>query len=200
MNQRLLFPVLFSSLLFASCTNDIAKYPPDWAPVSKEQNAECINFSGIYINKAIEAPTNQDKALHTKYPSLSVYLSELLVPFIPSRQYFEHKWVDTIELKGIDNGTLKITLWEKDKQIFQTTLNNKSDFSCTSQYLVLTDTSNPENMMGVTERFEKTKFSKGVDGSILVSEQKTDVGLFALVPYGEKTLQRYKFLPAGSLK
>jgi len=200
MNQRLLFPVLFSSLLFASCTNDIAKHPSDWAAVSKEQNAECINLNGIYINKAIEASTNQDKALHAKYPLLSVYLSELLVPFIPSRQYFEHKWADTIELKGVDKGKLKIILWKKNKQIFQTTLNNKSDFSCTSQYLVLTDTSSPENMMGVTERFEKTKFSKSVDGSILVSEQKTDVGLIVLIPYGEKTLQHYRFLSVSSLK
>jgi hypothetical protein len=188
------------AILLASCASNIAKTPQDWPKAVIPKNDTCINLAGFYINRAIEAPTNKDTAFHERKPQWAVYLSKLLVPYIPSREFVEHKWADSIELSDVENGRFTIILKKNNKQIFKIILNEHTDFTCSSQGLVITGRSSPANMMGITERFETTTFTRGVDGSILVSEQEVDVGTAIVIPYVGKTIQRYRFLTMGSLE
>jgi len=180
--------------------NTIAQPPQEWSKDASLPNDTCINLTGSYTNKAVEAPTNAGADWHKKSPSWSIYLSELLVPYIPTRDFVEHKWADTIEVSGVEDGKLEIILKKNNKKIFNKILNENVEFTCSPQGLVMKGRSSPDNMMGVTERFEERTFSKAVDGSILVSKQKTDVGVIILIPYGEKVVQRYRFLPVDAPK
>jgi len=180
--------------------NTIAQPPQEWPKAVSLPNDTCINLTGSYINKAVEAPDNADADWHKKRPSWSIYLSELLVPYIPTRDFVEHKWADTVELSGVEGGKLEIILKKNNKKIFQKTLNENAEFTCSPQGLVMKSRSSPDNMMGITERFEEKIFAKAVDGSILVSEQKTDVGVTMFIPNAGKVVQRYRFLPVDAPK
>ena len=201
MNPRWsLFLITTLAILLTSCASNIAKTPQNWPKAVTPKSDTCINLAGFYINRAIEAPTNKDAKFHKRNPKWAVYLSKLLVPYISSREFVEHMWADGIKLSNVENGKLTIILKKNNKQMFKTILREHTDFTCSSQGLVITDRSSPANMMGITQRFETINLAKGADGSILASDKEVDVGIAMLIPFTKKTIQRYRFLTMGSLE
>lgn len=183
---------LFAFLLVSCVGFKTAEYPPDWPGIGEAKNADCVSLSGVYSNKGMRAPTNYYKS----EPSLS----EMLVRYIPHTRYFDHKWVDRVEFTDIDNGKLKVTLWENTKQRFQTTLDNPRDVTCTPQYMILTEAGSGSGSTAFAIRTVKKKIGRGVDRSILVSYKETEYGLFLyFIPYWGTMVQRYRYLPADPI-
>ena len=180
----------FASFLLVSCVSDIAQFPSDWPEIAKTENARCIDLSGTYLNKGIGASTN-------KYRS-EVRLSSLLLLYIPGREYSDHQRVDTVELKGVENGMLEIIFWEKKERFFQTRLGNENDFKCMSEFLLMSNSQGEITSMSIGVRSHNTKIARGTDGSILASDERKGAGLaFFLIPGGERKLLWYRFLPAS---
>lgn len=191
----LLIPIF--SVLLTSCARDIAKYPLEWPDIATDNNRQCVSLSGSYDNKAIEAPTNLNRNFHEKNASWSIYLSKILIPYISDKDNFEHRLIDSVVLNSINAGKLEIQLEQNGKIKFKKTLNTQDDFVCTSQSVVLTGKTSPNNMMGISERFKNTTISNRVDGSLLAVVKETEVGTIVVIPYGEKLIQYYRFLPSG---
>jgi hypothetical protein len=180
-------------LLLASCASNVAQAPQEWGKAEKIPTNTCVNLSGTYINRAIEAPDNEYKSFHEENPRWSVFLSELLVPYIPSRDFVKHNWADTVKLNGIHHQKLEVILKKNGKSIFKKTLNEYEDFECSEDGVIIKTNRNSPNMMGITESFYKITVTKAIDGSILASNQKRDIGTIIVIPYTEKLIQRYKF-------
>jgi len=192
--------IIIICVLVTSCASNIAEYPHDWPKIMGDENRECVDLSGAYFNKAYDAPSNRDRDKHEKYKSWEIHLSKLLVPYIPERKNFKNEEAYIVEIKGVENDKLEMILKESGKIVYKKVLNKDKEFTCSSHYLEVKGRSSPENMMGITERFETTKYEKGDDGSLLVSVQETDIGTIVIVPYGEKVVQYYRFLPHSGAK
>lgn len=186
--------VICLSLGLESCANHISKIPPEWPSTINSVNNGCNNLSGTYINRAIEAPNNKEENFHRKNPRWAIYLSKLLVPYIPDRDIVEHRSVDTIELEGVDKNQLKISFKQKEKIIYTKLLSTKADFTCTSQALILENVTSPNNMMGISKEFSTISISKAVDGSIVASKKETEIGTIVVMPYREQVIQYYRFI------
>ena len=194
-----LFSVIILCLLLASCASTIAKTPKDWPESAKDNGKNtCIDLSGVYVNKAIEAPDNYERKFHQKNQRWAVYLSGLMIPFIPTRDFVEHQWADTVELKGVIDNQLEIVMWKRDKPIYRTVINDKKDFTCSARSLIIKSHYGPDNMMGISEKFTAIELSKGYDGSILAEFHEDELGVIIVIPYWDKKTQRYLFLPVTS--
>ena len=194
-----LFSIIILSILLASCVSMIAKTPQDWPETLKaDGNNTCIDLSGQYVNKAIEAPDNYERKFHEKNQRWAVYLSGLLIPYIPTREFVKHQWADAVELKGVTDSQLEVIMWKNDKPIYRTVFNDKKDFTCSASSLIIKSHYSPDNMMGISKQFTAVELSKGYDGSILADSHENEVGTIILIPYWGKKVQRYLFLPAHS--
>ncbi len=194
-----LFWIVILCIVLASCASKIAKVPQDWPKAVKgDDNNTCINLSGLYINKSIEAPDNYERKFHEKNQKWAAYLSGFLIPYIPTRGFVEHQWADIVELKGVIDNQLEVIMWKNDKQIYRNVLNDKKDFTCSARNLIIKSHYSPDNMMGISERFTTIELSRGYDGSILAELHESELGTVILIPYWDKKVQRYLFLPVVS--
>lgn len=195
--RTLLLTLLMVAL--SSCSS-VATLPNDWPQeASKSYDADCVNLSGIYTNKAIGAPTNIVKN--------AIFLSEFLIPYIPTKDFIEHKWADTIELESIGYDKLRVTMWNNRKVIYETTIFTSPDdsgnhrFACKDGHLKISNTRNTSSEFGISITTKTIIVSSASDGSILIRKNKSEVGVaFFLLPGSYTEVQYYRFLPMSPTK
>jgi len=193
--MKLYHPVLmvFLAIFLASCVNiSVSQRPKQWKPVPGTPENICANLAGTYLNKAIEAPDNQDRVRNENLGK-SIFLSEILVQYIPWKYFARHTWTDTVSLEYIDKEQLEVIFEKNGKNIFRKMFKKNEDFECSSGGLIFSETSNRSNEFGLDIRFEKKIITKSLDGSLIVTFQKEDVGVAILIPGYSRIVQRYKF-------
>ena len=200
MNYSKSLSIIFLSFLLASCASAPVKRPEGWPDIVRRGDGDgCIDLSGLYVNKAIEAPDNHERTFHESNQRWAVYLSGLLIPYIPTREFVEHRWADTVELRSVENENLEVVMWRGDKAIYRAALHEEEeDFMCSADSLIVRSRYSPDNMMGISEVFITIELHRGSDGSILADSRENELGTIIVVPYWGKKVQSYLFLPAAS--
>ena len=172
----------------------VADYPSNWPEVLKRKDAKCTDLSGVFLNVGEEAPTNEYRYI------APVYLGMELLPNLVYSGV-DPKWAEKVALKVYGDTSLEVGLWEKDKRIYHETFNKTETFSCTQQYIVISESGNASSHIRAARFSSKTEIGKAADGSIIVRSTYTQYGLFAfLIPYRESTVQWYRFLPVNASK
>ena len=180
--------ILLISSLITSCTQ-ISKPPISWEASERNGSVQvCGDISGVYQNKGIAAPDNKSDIDRTKYPK---YLSEYFSVYRVNG--FEHRWITHLELTPVTNDEFKVVFKQNDRIIDTKPLHRKKDFICTSQGIKMIKNESPVTPYGPEFTSDKNTMYKIADGSLILNESHSEVGIFGVIPYAGTTVKVFKF-------
>ena len=182
--------ILIIASLIASCSQ-ISKPPVSWEVGEKAGSGQgCGDISGVYQNKGIAAPDNNsdiDRLKHPKY--LSEYFEILRV------NGFEHRWITNLEFTSISQGRIKVVFKQNDRVIDTRIMHEKKDYTCAPRGIKMTDSLMPSNPYGPEYVSNEQILYRVADRSLIVKDSHSEIGVFAVIPYGGKTTEYYRFPP-----